>query len=82
MVKTYDPKCGELAVHFLADDDMSHLTSLQVIRRTDSLALAIQQAVEDWKEDEATEHRHPQRVITTDTVTGVQLERLVQRDGL
>jgi hypothetical protein len=65
-------------VHFLADEPPD-----QVIRRTDSLALAIQQAVEDWKEDEATEHRHPQRARLGPTQSrGVQLERLVQRDGL
>jgi hypothetical protein len=53
MVNTYDPKCWTLAEHLLADDDMSKLTRIQVIKRTDSLALAIQHAVEEWRKQEA-----------------------------
>jgi hypothetical protein len=53
MGNTYDPKCWTLAEHFLADDDMSKLTRIQVIKRTDSLALAIQHAVEEWRKQEA-----------------------------
>jgi hypothetical protein len=48
MGNTYDPKCWTLAEHMLAADDMSKLT-----RRTDSLALAIQHAVEEWRKQEA-----------------------------
>jgi hypothetical protein len=52
VVTTCDPKSYELAEHFLADDDVRDLTPAQVKARTVSLALAIQQAVEDWIEDE------------------------------
>lgn len=51
-VTTCDVKSYELAEHFLQDDDVSDLTPEQVNDRTLSLALAIQQAVEDWIEDE------------------------------
>jgi hypothetical protein len=38
----YDPKCYELAEHFLAD------SPFRVEKETDELARAIQDAVEDW----------------------------------
>jgi hypothetical protein len=50
-----DPKSYELAEHFLADDDVSGLTPAQQEARRMSLALAIQEAVEDWVEDEERE---------------------------
>lgn len=56
MVTTCDPKSYELAEHFLADDDVRDLTPTQVRARTMRLALAIQQAVEDWIADEELSH--------------------------
>lgn len=52
-ITTCDPKSYVLAKHFLQDDDVSGMTPQQVEVRTMSLALAIQQAVEEWYEDEA-----------------------------
>ena len=46
-VKTYDPACETLAEHFLQDGNPNDHY------RRDSLAVAIQQAVEDWFEDHA-----------------------------
>lgn len=44
-VKTYDPACYELAEHFLQDD----ATDPELFKKhCHSLALEIQQAVEDW----------------------------------
>ena len=45
MVTLYDPRCHDLAEHFLGDDDVPPVENEQ---RMQSLALAIQQAVEDW----------------------------------
>lgn len=52
MVTFFDPKSYELAEHFLKED-AADLTPAQQEQRTQSLALAIQQAVEDWMEDDA-----------------------------
>jgi hypothetical protein len=41
-MKTYDPRCAELAEHFLAGEE--HVDPAKVER----LALHIQQAIEDW----------------------------------
>lgn len=49
---TYDPQCYALAAHFLADDHEAGLTPEQRKARCMSLACAIQDAVEDWIEDE------------------------------
>jgi hypothetical protein len=55
-VKTYDPACYELAEHFLEPSDFP----AAVYRaRCHSLALAIQQAVEDWFEDEPRAQNAP-----------------------
>lgn len=48
MVKTYDVKSYELAEHFLQDAPPSK-------ERAHDLALHIQQAVEDWFEDQEKE---------------------------
>ena len=48
-MKLYDPACHELAEHFLGDDDVSPAENEL---RMQSLAGAIQQAVEDWIESE------------------------------
>jgi hypothetical protein len=45
-VKTYDGKCADLAGHFLENDRDAVFDASDV----ESLALAIQQAVEDWFE--------------------------------
>lgn len=45
----YDPKCHELAEHFLGDDDVPPAENEL---RIQSLAAAIQEAVEDWCDDE------------------------------
>ncbi len=45
----YDPRCHELAEHFLSDDDVP---ATENELRIQSLAGAIQQAVEDWCESE------------------------------
>lgn len=45
----YDPKCHELATHFLGDDEVAPDVNE---RRIQSLAQAIQEAVEDWIADE------------------------------
>jgi hypothetical protein len=50
-----DPKSYELAEHFLQDDDVRDLTPTQQKARTMSLAQAIQEAIEDWVEDEERE---------------------------
>ncbi len=50
-----DPKSYELAEHFLADD--YRVSSQQHEKRVMSLAQAIQQAVEDWCENESEDHR-------------------------
>lgn len=42
-VKTYDPKCYELAVHFLQDEQQ-----LDTEENRRDLAIAIQEAIEDW----------------------------------
>ncbi len=47
MVKTYDVKSYELAEHFLQDEPCRNDPALYK-RHADSLAKAIQQAVEDW----------------------------------
>lgn len=57
-VTTCDPQSYALAEHFLQDDDVADLTPAQVNDRTLSLALAIQQAVEEWIEDEAVPPHH------------------------
>jgi hypothetical protein len=49
-VTLYDPRCHELAEHFLGDDERTSEADHE--RRIQSLALAIQQAVEDWCEAE------------------------------
>jgi hypothetical protein len=80
MVTTYDPKCWTLAEHFLADDDMSTLTRLQVIARTDSLALAIQQAVEDWSQadlyERAAQADHDEELRQLRRYTDTERERI------
>lgn len=54
MVKTYDPKCGELAEHFLSDlwrDPPKGVFPKSLAdekSRCEDLALHIQQAIEDW----------------------------------
>jgi hypothetical protein len=55
MVKTYDPKCYALAEAFLGDDDISTLTATEVEQRIHDLACAIQQAIEDWCDNEASD---------------------------
>jgi hypothetical protein len=47
MVKTYDPACYELAEHFLQDEPCVADPDLHK-KYLHSLALDIQQAVEDW----------------------------------
>jgi hypothetical protein len=47
MAKTYDAKCYELAEHFMQDDP-SRASPAMFKYRCHSLALDIQQAVEDW----------------------------------
>ena len=49
-----DPKVAELANVWLEDDDKDDLTERQRDHRRQSLAEAIQQAIEDWCEDDAT----------------------------
>lgn len=53
MATTCDPKCYELAQHFLSDHDTG--TNQQTEALTKHLACAIQQAVEDWKDDRDAE---------------------------
>lgn len=48
----YDPRCQELAEHFLGDDDVSPAENEA---RIHSLAGAIQSAVEAWCENEAAD---------------------------
>lgn len=55
MATTCDQKSYALAEHFLADDDVRDLSAAEQQARTMSLALAIQQAVEDWIESEAVD---------------------------
>ena len=51
--KTFDPKCYDLAVHFLEDGE-----KYPDEKRRASLAAAIQEAIEDWvDEDERTRER-------------------------
>jgi len=45
MARNYDPKCGELAEHFLTDGRGA--LNLTPARR-EALAAAIQDAIEDW----------------------------------
>lgn len=47
IVKTYDPSCYELAEHFLQDEPCSNDPDL-FKKHCHSMALEIQQAVEDW----------------------------------
>jgi hypothetical protein len=47
MPKTYDPRCYDLAEHFLQDEPCSEDPELYDQQR-DSLARHIQQAIEDW----------------------------------
>ena len=54
MVTTYDPACETLAEHFLGEELAGTVTMDAIerhARRLRSLSLAIQQAVEDWCED-------------------------------
>jgi len=54
IVKTYDPKCGDLAEHFLSDFPPNGIYPKSLAdekARVDDLALHIQQAVEDWFND-------------------------------
>lgn len=53
-VKTYDEKSYDLAEHFLSDTP--HLDTFDNIHH---LALAIQQAVEDWIEDKQRNYEPP-----------------------
>lgn len=46
---TYDPRCYELAEYFLRNEPGQHDT----IRNQQELALAIQQAIEDYLEEMA-----------------------------
>lgn len=48
IVRTYDVKCHELALHFLADE---HLSPEMLKINADELARHIQQAIEDWLAD-------------------------------
>ena len=50
--KTYDAKCADLADHFLQDDP-----HLWTDKRTEALALAIQQTVEDFIALDGHNHR-------------------------
>ncbi len=47
MVKTYDPACYDLAEYFLQDEPCSDDPAL-FKKHCHSLAIEIQQAVEDW----------------------------------
>ena len=46
-MKTFDPACYELALHFLRDEPYSDDKALYG-RYCDSLAKCIQDAIEDW----------------------------------
>lgn len=48
MTKLYDVKCHELAEHFLSDNASTSMSLADEARKADSLASAIQEAVEDW----------------------------------
>jgi hypothetical protein len=48
-MKLYDPKCHDLATHFLGDDDVP---AAENDLRIASLAESIQEAVEEWIADE------------------------------
>lgn len=56
-----DPKSHELAEHFLGDDDVPRAENEL---RIQSLAQAIQRAVEDWIEDES--ERDPRAKVDDD----------------
>ena len=45
--KTYDPACYDLAEHFLQDEPCRK-DAVLMFKHSESLARAIQQAVEDW----------------------------------
>jgi hypothetical protein len=52
-MKTFDPKCADLAEHFLQDLPwVDH-------NRGDDLAATIQQAIEDWIANEETNQEYP-----------------------
>jgi hypothetical protein len=51
IVKSYDPECESLAEHFLRHEPNTRDTYVMFEARVKSLALAIQQAVEDWCAD-------------------------------
>lgn len=46
--RTYDRKCHELAEHFLSDNASTSMSLADEARKAESLARAIQEAVEDW----------------------------------
>lgn len=46
MVKSFDPKCYELATHFLADEPISQMPTAERARQ--ELAAHIQEEVERW----------------------------------
>ncbi len=50
MPRGFDPKCGELAEHFLADKLEGYPATVQIIDQADraGLAQAIQDAAEEW----------------------------------
>jgi hypothetical protein len=47
MVKTFDPACYDLAKHFLRDEPCTNNQELYK-KHCHSLALKIQQTIEDW----------------------------------
>lgn len=54
MTKTYDPKCFELAEHFVNDDQFKTdacVTTAVYDARTKALAAHIQSAIDEWRED-------------------------------
>ena len=53
-IKTYDPACYELAEHFLLDEPCA-FNPITFAKHCHSLALEIQQAVEDWTYEPAEE---------------------------
>jgi hypothetical protein len=54
MTKTYDPKCFELAEHFVGDDQFKPnacITTTVLDARARALAGHIQTSIDDWYED-------------------------------
>jgi hypothetical protein len=51
-VKTYDPKCHGLAA-FVLQDEPCAADPVEFAKHCHSLALAIQETIEDWRYEEA-----------------------------